>query len=118
MTKHDNLIGGKWLPSNTYSENRNPSNTDDVIGLYAQGGVDDVDAAVTAARKAAPGWAAATPQTRHDLLEAVGRKLAERAEEYGRLLSREEGKTLAEGIGETMRAAQVFKFFAGEALRV
>ncbi|UFI06428.1 aldehyde dehydrogenase family protein [Roseibium aggregatum] len=118
MTKHDNLIGGKWLPSNTYSENRNPSNTDDVVGLYAQGDVDDVDAAVAAARKAAPGWAAATPQTRHDLLEAVGRKLAERAEEYGRLLSREEGKTLAEGIGETMRAAQVFKFFAGEALRV
>src|SRR3546814_14596883 len=41
-----------------------------------------------------------------------------RREELGRLLSREEGKTLPEGIGEATRAAQIFKFFAGEALRI
>lgn len=118
MDRHDNLIGGEWVGADTYGENRNPSNWNEVIGLYAQGSSTDAERAVEAARAAAPGWAAATPQARHDLLEAVGRKLAERSQEIGRLLSREEGKTLAEGIGETMRAAQVFKFFAGEALRV
>lgn len=118
MDRHDNLIGGEWVGADTYGENRNPSNWDEVIGLYAQGSSTDAERAVEAARAAAPGWAAATPQARHDLLEAVGRKLAERSQEIGRLLSREEGKTLAEGIGETLRAAQVFKFFAGEALRV
>lgn len=118
MTKHDNLIDGKWTGAESYKENRNPSNLEDVVGLYAQGAADDVDRAVAAARVASSGWAAASPQVRHDLLEAVGRKLAERSQEIGRLLSREEGKTLAEGIGETMRAAQVFKFFAGEALRL
>ena len=118
MKKHDNLIGGEWVKASHYTENRNPSDLDDLIGLFAQGDATDVDRAVAAAQTAAPGWADASPQLRHDLLEAVGRKLAERAQEIGRLLSREEGKTLAEGIGETMRAAQVFKFFAGEALRL
>jgi aldehyde dehydrogenase (NAD+) len=118
MKMHDNLIDGRWTPGAKYGENRNPSNQDEIVGLYAQGGVADVEAAVAAARKAAPAWASASPQVRHDLLESVGRKLAERSKEIGRLLSREEGKTLAEGIGETMRAAQVFKFFAGEALRL
>ncbi|MGD9862021.1 MAG: aldehyde dehydrogenase family protein [Pseudodonghicola sp.] len=117
MRKHDNLIGGDWLPAADYRENRNPSDVSDVIGLYAQGDAQTVEAAVAAARAALSGWAGATPQQRHDVLEYVGRVLAERAQEIGRLLSREEGKTLAEGIGETMRASQVFKFFAGEALR-
>ncbi|UWQ57608.1 aldehyde dehydrogenase family protein [Leisingera caerulea] len=117
MKKHDNLIAGQWVSHGNYQENRNPSDISDVIGLYSYGDAAAVDDAVAAAREALPAWAAATPQARHDVLEKTGRTLAERAEEIGRLLSREEGKTLAEGIGETMRAAQVFKFFAGEALR-
>ncbi|MBR9652800.1 aldehyde dehydrogenase family protein [Thalassovita aquimarina] len=117
MRKHDNLIAGQWVSHGNNQENLNPSDITDVIGLYSHGDAAAVDDAVAAARAARAGWAAATPQARHDLLEKTGRALAERAEEIGRLLSREEGKTLAEGIGETMRAAQVFKFFAGEALR-
>nr|WP_212769974.1 aldehyde dehydrogenase family protein [Thalassovita mangrovi] len=111
------MIAGQWVSHGNYQENRNPSDITDVIGLYTHGDAAAVDDAVAAAQAARAGWAAATPQARHDLLEKTGRALAERAEEIGRLLSREEGKTLAEGIGETMRAAQVFKFFAGEALR-
>ena len=81
-------------------------------------GVDSIDEAVAAARAAQPAWAEASPQVRHDVLEAVGAAIMARKDELGRLLSREEGKTLAEGVGETVRAAHVFKFFAGEALRV
>jgi len=117
MKNYDNLIGGKWVSFGNYMPNTNPSDTSDVIGAYSYGDAASVDAAVAAAKAAQPGWANATPQARHDLLEAVGNTIASRKEEIGRLLSREEGKTLAEGMGETMRASQVFKFFAGEALR-
>ena len=117
MTKYDSLIGGEWVCLGDYHENRNPSDVNDVIGLYSYGDASSVDAAVAAARAAQPAWRNVTPQSRHDLLDAVGNTLAKRSQEIGRMLSREEGKTLAEGIGETMRASQVFTFFAGECLR-
>ena len=64
-----------------------------------------------------PAWANASPEVRSDLLDKVGSLIMARADDLGRLLSREEGKTLPEGKGEVMRAARIFKFFAGEALR-
>ena len=114
----ENLIGGAWVGGIEAAQNVNPSNTEDVIGEYARGDAASVDAAVEAAQAALPGWAFASPQVRHDLLDKVGADLMARREDLGRLLSREEGKTLAEGIGEATRAAQIFKFFAGEALRL
>ncbi len=118
MGVHENLIGGEWVVGTEAVPNINPSNTDDVIGEFARGDAAAVDAAADAARHALSGWAGASPQVRHDILERVGVDLMARREELGRLLSREEGKTLAEGIGEATRAAQIFKFYAGEALRV
>jgi len=96
----------------------NPANTDEVIAEFSYGDASAVDQAVAAAKRAAPGWAAASPHVRHDVLAAVGNALGANAEEYGRTLAREEGKTLPEAIGEVGRASQVFKFFAGEALRL
>lgn len=118
MQKNDSLIGGQWTSFDNYNNNLNPSDTGDVIGGYSYADAGGVEAAVAAARAAHEQWRDATGQVRHDLLDAVGNTIAGRAKEIGQLLSREEGKTLAEGIGETMRAAQVFKFFAGEALRI
>ncbi len=118
MQNYDNLIGGKWVAEAEAMPNINPSNTNDILGNYARGDAVSVDAAVKAARAALPGWAGATSQLRHDVLEATGATIMARKDELGRLLSREEGKTLAEGIGEVTRAAQLFKFFAGEALRL
>jgi len=111
-------INGDWVDSSAHSENINPADLSDKIGLFARGGAADVDAAVNAAQAAQPGWAAASPQLRHDVLEAAGTLIMARKDELGRLLAREEGKTLAEATGETIRAAQIFKFFAGEALRL
>jgi aldehyde dehydrogenase (NAD+) len=76
-----------------------------------------VDAAVLAAERALPAWGRGALQQRADLLDRVGTMLLARREQYGRLLAREEGKTLAEGIGEVARAGQIFKFFGGEVLR-
>jgi len=115
-TRKANLIGGDWIEGSDWSENRSPSDVSDVIGEFAQGTADNVDHAVQAARAALPSWSRAH-QDRGDLLDRVGERLMARKDELGELLSREEGKTLAEGKGEVERAARVFKFFAGEALR-
>jgi aldehyde dehydrogenase (NAD+) len=113
-----NLINGAWVSGNTRSENRNPSNIDDLIGLYVQADEAHVDEAVRAAREALPGWTCAGIQGRSELLDQIGTEIIAKQEVLGRMLAREEGKTLAEAIGETVRAGQIFKFFAAEALRV
>jgi len=117
MSTFDNLIDGAWVAGSSAAPNVNPSDTSDVIGLYAQADESQAEAAIASARAAFPAWSRSTPQQRFDLLDAVGNEILARKDEIGRLLSREEGKTLVEGIGETVRAAMIFKFFAGEALR-
>jgi len=117
MNRFHNLIDGEWVAGASEQPNVNPSDTADVIGLYAQADAAQAEAAIAAARAAFPSWSQSTPQQRFDLLDAVGNEILARKEDIGRLLSREEGKTLPEGIGETVRAAMIFKFFAGEALR-
>jgi aldehyde dehydrogenase (NAD+) len=118
MDTFQNLIGGAWTEGPDASENINPSNTDDVIGVYARADAKQTADAVAAAKAAAPAWARSNPQQRHDILAAAAVELNARKAEIGDLLAREEGKTLAEGIGETARAAAIFDFFAGEALRL
>ena len=114
----DNLIAGEWKKGTSYSPNINPSNLADVVAEYAQGDAGDVDAAVAAATAAFPAWATGSIQARSDALDKIGTEILARREELGTLLSREEGKTRPEGIGEVTRAGQIFKFFAGECLRL
>jgi acyl-CoA reductase-like NAD-dependent aldehyde dehydrogenase len=116
--QHDNLINGQWVPGNSTAANINPSNLADVIGHYAQGDADDVDAAVAAANAAFPAWSTSGIQARFDALDRIATEILARKEELGTLLAREEGKTRAEGIGEAARAGAIFKFFAGECLRL
>jgi alpha-ketoglutaric semialdehyde dehydrogenase len=115
---HKLFIGGEWVDGATATPNINPSDVNDTLGLYAQGDASHVASAVAAAKQAQPAWAAATPQQRFDVLDAAGSEILARKEELGRLLAREEGKTLPEAIGEVARAGAIFKFFAGEALRM
>jgi alpha-ketoglutaric semialdehyde dehydrogenase len=118
MALHKNFINGEWLDGFEAKANLNPSDITDVVGEFAQADKTQTEAAIAAAQAAAPAWANATPQQRADILEAAGIELLARRDEIGRLLSREEGKPLANGIAETMRAAQIFKFYAQEALRI
>jgi aldehyde dehydrogenase (NAD+) len=112
-----NYIDGTWRAGATRTENRNPSDPSDLIGHYAQADLAQVEEAIEAARAAQPGWAATGPEQRHDVLMGIGRELIERAGEVGAMLSREEGKPLAEGRGEVYRAGQFFTYFAAEAMR-
>ena len=114
---HKNYIAGEWVAGDGISRNTNPSNTEDVVGEYAQANSAQVDAAVAAARAAFPAWSRTTPQERHDILRRVATEILARREELGALLAREEGKSLPEAIGEATRAGHIFDFQAGETLR-
>jgi len=117
MTIHQNLIAGEWVGSDAI-ENINPSNTGDVVGRYARASVEETKAAIAAAKAAFPAWSRSGILERHAILRKTADEILARKDELGSLLSREEGKTLAEGIGETVRAGQIFDFFAGECLRL
>ena len=112
-----NLIGGEWVAGARVSRNINPSDTRDVVGEYAQANAEHAKQAIAAATKAQAAWGLSTPQQRFDILDAAGAEILARRNELGDLLAREEGKTLPEAIGEVVRAGNIFKFFAGEALR-
>ncbi len=117
MTIYQNLIDGESVGSEA-SKNINPSDINDVVGMYAQGGADDAKAAIAAAKAAYPAWSRSGILERHAILKKTADEILARKEELGKLLAREEGKTLPEAIGETIRAAQIFDFFAGETLRL
>src|SRR5258707_2753256 len=113
-----NYISGEWVEGPAISRNINPSNTNDIVGEYAKADQSQTQKAIAAAKAAFPAWSRSTPQERFDALNRVSIEILARKEELGRLLAREEGKTLPEGIGEVARAGQIFKFFGGEALRL
>lgn len=111
------LIGGQWIQTSAVIENINPSNTNDRIDRYAQGGRSEVQAAVDAASTATLTWGLSTPEQRHDVLARASQEVMARSDELGEMLSREEGKVLADGIAEAKRSARILDFYAGETLR-
>lgn len=118
MGARQNFIAGSWVDGTTAKPNINPSNLSDVVGDYVRADAAQADQAIEAAHGAFSAWAVASPQVRADALDLIGTEILARKQELGTLLSREEGKTLPEGIGEATRAGHIFKFFAGEALRI
>ncbi len=115
---HLNWIAGEWVAGSGATPNLNPSDLSDVVGDYALGDAASVDAAVAAARAAFPAWSTSGVQARADALDRIGSEILARRDELGNLLAREEGKTLPEAVGEVTRAGHIFKFFAGECLRL
>ncbi len=112
------LINGRWEIGTTTGVSTNPSDTREVVAEYARADRNQTELAVRAAADALPTWSQSTPQRRADVLDMIGSELLARKDELGALLAREEGKTLPEGIAEVARSGQIFKFFAGEALRI
>jgi len=115
---HQNFVAGRWIDGAEAQDNVNPSNTGDIVGAYARASREDALDAIAAARAAFPAWSRSGIQQRHDVLLKVSAEIMARKDELGRLLAREEGKTLPEATGEVMRAGQIFDFFAGEVLRL
>src|SRR5438045_4622884 len=115
MRKYLNFIGGDWVPaiSGLTYQNVNPADTREVVAEYPSGGQKDALAAIGAAQRAYPIWAAMTPVARGRVLSKASQILEARKSELAELLTREEGKTLAESTGEVQRAIDVFRFFGG-----
>ena len=113
-----NLIDGQWREGISATENRNPSDMSDLIGLYASGSAEDIAEASHAAARAQIDFYAKGPQARSDLLEKIAQGIEARETELATMLAREEGKIFSEALAETRRAAQIFRFFGGEALRI
>ena len=113
-----NFINGAFVDGPRARPNINPSDLSDLVGEYAQADRAQTHAAIAAARAAFAAWAGGNLQLRADLLERIGAEILARKDELGRLLSREEGKTLAEGVGEVARAGAIFRFFGAEVLRL
>src|SRR5262249_42691353 len=118
MQAHQNYIAGEWVVAAAAAPNINPSNVADIVGEYARADEAQVRAAIAAGRGAFPAWSRGSIQARADALDKIGNEILARKEELGTLLSREEGKTKPEGIGEATRAGYLFKFFAGECVRL
>jgi len=112
------FIGGSWVEGCTTVADLNPSDTSDCVGDFASANRGQTNEAIGAAREAAASWGKSEIHRRAEALDLIGNEILFRKDELGALLSREEGKILAEGVGEVERAGHIFKFFAGEAIRI
>ena len=115
-----NYVNGAWVAaaSGELHENANPADIRELVSIHSRGGRADAFAAIGAAKAAFPGWRDTPAPERGEYLARAAALLRERADDIGRDFTREEGKTLAEARGETLRAAQIFEFFAGEGRRL
>ena len=113
-----NYINGEWVPAARTFENRNPANTEEVVGLFARGTAPDVTNAAEAAQGAFPGWASLTGPARGNYLFKAAEILDSRFEQLAQEMTREEGKTLPESRGEVRRAINIFKYFGAEGSRL
>jgi len=120
MTIYRNYINGQWLESvsNKTADNINPANTDDILGTVKLSTREEARAAVESAANAFHGWKTTPAPTRGKIVARFARLLEENKESVAGLLTREEGKTVAESRGEIQRSINVAEFCAGESRRM
>ncbi|MBC8165461.1 MAG: aldehyde dehydrogenase family protein [Bryobacteraceae bacterium] len=112
-----NYINGEWVSGPTF-ENRNPANTDELVGLFVKGSEADVNSAADAAQAAFPGWSGMPGPARGNFLYKVAEILDRDFEKIAADMTREEGKTLPEAKGEVRRSINIFRYFGGEGSRL
>jgi aldehyde dehydrogenase (NAD+) len=112
-----NFIDGEWVDGSEWIDSINPSDTSDVVGKFSSATTEVCEKAIASAKNASGSWAMSGLEQRKTILDFIGNELIERSAEIGRVLAREEGKPLAEGIGEVYRSGQFFQYFGAECLR-
>ena len=120
VTVYGNYIDGEWKPSGSGHtfENRNPANTDDLIGIFQNSNRADVEAALDAARRAYESWRLVPAPIRAEMLYRVAQIIANRKEEFSRDMTREMGKVLNETRGDVQEAIDMTFYMAGEGRRM
>jgi len=118
-TTYHNFIDGSWVPSvsGQVFENRNPANTDDLIGVFQKSTREDVERAIGAAARAYDHWRLVPAPRRAELLFRAAQLIAERKEALARDMTREMGKVLDETRGDVQEAIDMTYFMAGEGRR-
>ena len=116
--KESNFIAGRWVEGTGSIKNINPSDTGDIISEYTSVTDDQFEQAVSSAVIAQKEWGEVGIEKKSQILIKIGDELIQRSKELGELLSREEGKPLAEGMGEVTRAGQQFQYYGSECLRL
>jgi len=116
---YHNFINGEWVPaaSGEVFENRNPANTDDLIGYFAKSARTDAERAIAAATGAFGPWRLVPAPKRAEILYRAGQLLADRKERLAREMTREMGKVLEEARGDVQEAIDMTFFMAGEGRR-
>ena len=113
-----NYINGEWVKSAAVFENRNPANTEELVGCFVKGKAQDVEDAARAAAAALPGWSTMAGPARGNILYKAADILDKRFEQVAADMTREEGKTLPEAKGEVRRSINILRYFAGEGSRM
>ncbi len=112
---YKNFIGGDWVgaASGQTFQTTNPADSTEVVAVYPRSGRSEAQQGFAAAGQAFPGWSAMTPVARGRFLSHASQILAGRKAALAQLLTREEGKTLAEATGEVQRAIDILRFYGG-----
>src|SRR3984893_12792331 len=115
-----NFINGEWVESRSGKayENRNPANTDELIGMFVSSTSEDVDAAVDAAKEAYKSWRLVPAPKRAEILFRGAELLLQRKEEFSKDMTREMGTVLAETRGDVQEAIDMTYYMAGEGRRL
>ncbi|MDX9701585.1 MAG: aldehyde dehydrogenase family protein [Candidatus Auribacterota bacterium] len=114
-----NYIGGTWINASSQKvfENINPSDTDEILGIFPRSQKEDLDTAVTSARKAYPSWKAMPPADRAKILYQAAKIMESRKKELATVISKENGKTVAGAMGDVQSGIDMAYYVAGEARR-
>lgn len=112
-----NYIDGQWVEGPTF-ENRNPANTDELVGSFVKGTAADMESACAAAETAFPAWANLTGPARGAYLYKAADWIEKRWDSVAADMTREEGKTLPEAKGEVGRTINILRYFAAEGSRM
>lgn len=116
---YKNFIAGEWIESRSGKgiENRNPANTDDLVGIFPASNGEDVRLAVQAAREAYRSWRLVPAPRRAEILYRAAELLVRRKEDFAHDMTREMGKPLAETRGDVQEAIDMTYYMAGEGRR-
>lgn len=114
-----NFINGEWLASSSGQTDAsiNPANKHEVVGYIQKSNLNDLNAAVAAAKKAQIAWRKLSGPARGDYLFKIANAMERRLDEIAETMTREMGKTFPEAKGETARGIAILRYYAGEGMR-
>jgi acyl-CoA reductase-like NAD-dependent aldehyde dehydrogenase len=115
-TELSSYVGGDWRAGSARLDDVNPAHPDEVVAIVSAAGAELAAEAVKAAADAFRSWRATPAPARGEILRLAADLLESRATEIGTDLAREEGKTAPEATGETLRAAAILRYYAGQTL--